>query len=88
MASQKSDSGEVGNTDPTVRKPEKAVLSVYQREELAAMDRRIASRLIPRRTPNRLLELQKQRDALAEATSLTMITEATKPREVRTSWSR
>ncbi|TWU23758.1 PSD1 and planctomycete cytochrome C domain-containing protein [Bythopirellula polymerisocia] len=75
-------SGAVGNTSPTVRKPEKDVLSVYQREELASVDRQIAS-LDSEKDAEQIANLLAQREALAAAKSPTMITESTDPREVR-----
>lgn len=76
-------SGEVGNTSPTVRKPEIEVLSVYQREALAELDRQISSLDSSRKDADQMANLRQQRDSLAAAKSLTMITESAEPRKVR-----
>jgi len=64
------------------RKPEMEVLGIYQREQIAEMNRQIA---VAKQAGNSesVTELTKQRDALAEKKSPTMITKATTPRVVR-----
>lgn len=70
------------NALPSSRYPEKQVLSVYQREKLAELDRQI-NLATQREDAQRLESLRDQRDKLAGQKSLTMISQSIKPREVR-----
>jgi hypothetical protein len=68
------------DTSPTLRKPELDVLSVYQREQLAKLDKQIAA--LQDNDPSRAA-LQKERDELAKQKSPTMISHSVEPRTVR-----
>jgi hypothetical protein len=70
------------NALPSPRHPEKEVLSVYQREKLAELDRKIESTSEAGDELEQAV-LQKQRDKLAQKKALTMISHSIEPREVR-----
>ena len=75
-------SGKPLDATPTLREPQIEVLSVYQREKITDLDRRIAA-LDSAADAEQIAHLQAQRDALAAAKSLVMVTKSTTPREVR-----
>lgn len=68
------------NALPSPRVPEMAVLSIYQREKLAELDRRI-EQLSP--DDPSLASLREERENLAKHKSLTMISHSIEPRVVR-----
>jgi mono/diheme cytochrome c family protein len=70
------------NALPSPRYPEKQVLSVYQREKLAELDRQI-DLVAQGENEQRLVSLRDQRDKLAGQKSPTMISHSIAPREVR-----
>jgi hypothetical protein len=70
------------NALPSPRYPEKEVQSVYQREKLAELDRQLAA-AIENNDEQLQVDLAKQRSALANQKSLTMISHSIAPREVR-----
>jgi mono/diheme cytochrome c family protein len=70
------------NALPSARLPEKEVLSVYQREKLAELDRQI-DEVTRNGDKQSLAVLRGRRDKIANRKSLTMISHSIEPREVR-----